>query len=311
MAVVGFIGLGRMGTPMASRLLDGGTEMWVWNRSAARAASLIEAGARRAAMPAEVTARAEIVFSMLRDDDAAREVYSGTGGLLTVPAKGKLFVEMGTLRPAMVRALDEGARAVGGRFIDCPVSGTVAPAREGRLLGLAGGDATDLERAQPYLDRLCRRVIHAGPVGSGAVLKLAVNLPLAVYWVALGDAVSLGRAGGLDADVVLEAISDSSAALTVLRLKLPAIRTGGSSDAAFDVAAMCKDVAYMVEEGALAGVALPSASLAATAYAAALELGLGERDAVAVVTCARDLNAVDDAIAEAATALADTTDCPP
>lgn len=306
MATIGFIGLGRMGTPMAARLLDGGTELWVWNRSAARAAPLIEAGARRAATPAEVTAHAEIVFSMLRDDDAARDVYSGTSGLLTVPAAGKLFVEMGTLRPAMVRALDDGVRAAGGRFIDCPVSGTVAPAQEGRLLGLAGGDTADLDRAQPYLDRLCRRVVHAGPVGSGAVLKLAVNLPLAVYWVALGDAVSLGRAGGLDAELVLEAISDSSAALTVLRLKTPAIRAGGRGDAAFDVVAMRKDVGYMAEEAALAGVAIPSASLAATAYAAAVDLGLGDRDAVAVVTRGRYLDAVGDQIAAA-----DSTHRPP
>ena len=142
----------------------------------------MDAGAALAPSAAELAAQGDVVIVMLRDDTAALEVYSGEGGLLSQPATGKLFVEMSTLRPATVLKLAGLVRAAGGVFVEAPVSGTVGPAENGQLLALVGAEPEDLERARPQLEILCRRIIHAGPVGQGALLKLVINLPLAVYW---------------------------------------------------------------------------------------------------------------------------------
>jgi 3-hydroxyisobutyrate dehydrogenase-like beta-hydroxyacid dehydrogenase len=279
---LGFVGLGKMGAAMAPRLLGDGRSLVVWNRDPGRAASLVAAGASLAASPAEVTRAADIVFVMVRDDAAANSVYAGPGGLLEVDPRGRLFVEMSTLRPATILRLDALAVARGATLVDAPVSGTVAPARDGKLLAMVGARPADLERARPFLDLLCRRIVHAGAVGQGALLKLVVNLPLAVYWQSLAEALALGRAGGLEYRAMLETLQDSSAALAVLGLKTPAI-LGEPGAVAFDVASMQKDLLYMLETGSASGVPMPATAAALGTYAAASAGGLGAEDSVAIV----------------------------
>ena len=282
MQTIGFLGLGKMGAVMAPRFLAAGFPLTVWNRSTERTAPLAAAGARVAATPAAVAENAEIVISMLRDDDAARAVFSGTAGLLSTDVTGKLFIEMSTLRPATMRALAASCGQRGAAFIDAPVSGTVGPATDGMLMALAGGSEADLERARPALAVLTRRIVHAGPVGQGALLKLVLNLPLAVYWQSLAEAAALGRAGGLSLDLVLDAMKDSGGAIRVLPLKIPLILEG-SDYAAFDIATMEKDATAIVEAGAELGVPMPAAGAALAAYAEARAAGLGAADAVAIV----------------------------
>src|SRR5690606_38666648 len=115
---------------------------------------------------------------------AIAALYEDAQGLLAGDDAGKLFVEMSTVRPRVKTALAEAAARRGASLVDCPVGGTVGPAREGRLIGFAGGAAADVARARPVLEALCRRVEHVGPVGAGARMKLAINLPLMVYWQA-------------------------------------------------------------------------------------------------------------------------------
>jgi 3-hydroxyisobutyrate dehydrogenase len=279
---LGFVGLGKMGAVMAPRLLGDGRSLVVWNRDPSRAAPLVAAGATLAATPAAVTRAADVVVVMLRDDAAAAAVYDGPDGLLAGDASGRLFIEMGTLRPATIKHLDARARERGATLVDAPVSGTVAPARDGKLLAMVGARPADLERARPVLDRLCRRVVHAGAVGQGALLKLVVNLPLAVYWQSLAEALALGRAGGLDYRAMLETLQDSSAALAVLGLKTPAI-LGEPGAVAFDVASMQKDLLYMLETGSASGVPMPATAAALGTYAAASAGGLGAEDSVTIV----------------------------
>lgn len=282
MTRLGFVGLGRMGAAMAPRLLGEGRTLAVWNRGTERAAPLVAAGATLAATPSALARGADIVFSMLRDDLAATEVYEGRHGFLAAPVEGRLFVEMSTLRPATIARLDARLRERGAALIDAPVSGTVGPARDGRLLALVGARPADLERVRPFLDLLCRRVLHAGPVGQGALLKLVINLPLGVYWQALAEALALGRAGGLEYAAMLDALQDSSAALAVLGLKRPAI-LGDAQAPAFDLASMQKDLLYMLETGSATGVPMPATAAALGSYAAASASGLGDRDSVAIV----------------------------
>ena len=282
MSRLGFLGLGKMGAAMAPRLLGDGRSLVVWIRNAARVGPLVAAGATAASTPRELVRDADVVFVMIRDDAAAASVYEGPDGLLAGDAGGRLFIEMSTLRPATIARLDALVRGRGAALLDAPVSGTVGPARDGKLLALVGASAADLQRARPFLDLLCRRIVHAGPVGQGALMKLVVNLPLAVYWQSLAEALALGHAGGLEYRAMLETLQDSSAALAVLGLKTPVI-LGDAPAPAFDVASMQKDVLYMLETGSASGVPMPATAAALATYSAAIAGGLGAEDAVAIV----------------------------
>ena len=282
MTAVGFVGLGKMGAVMAPRFLDAGHTLTVWNRSSAKAVPLVDRGATLAENPVDVTAASDVVVSILGDDASVIEVYEGANGLLSGDVDDTLFVDMSTVQPHTSIQVDASVTAAGGVFVESPVSGTVAPAADGKLFGLMGGSDDAVARAQPFLDVLCRRTIHTGAVGQGALMKLAVNLPLGVYWQAIAEAVALGEAGGLDRKQILETIADSSAALAVLGLKTPAI-LGEPGAVAFDVASMQKDILAMLETASGLGVPLPAASAALTSYAAAKANGMGEEDAVAVV----------------------------
>jgi 3-hydroxyisobutyrate dehydrogenase len=279
--VIGVAGLGRMGSAMAARLMDCGFSVIVWNRSAGKTEAIERIGAMVAPTLHSLVAHASTIITVLRDDAAAREVYLASAGLCSSAVSGKLFIDMSTLKPSTLRELHARVRAAGAAMIEAPVSGTVTPARAGKLVALVGGDAADLKRARPVLEALTRRIIHAGPAGQGALLKLVVNLPLAVYWHSLGEALALGETGGLDRRLIVETIADSSAALAVLGLKIPSIM-GQSDDVAFDVASMRKDLLAIIETSAGLGTTMTSASAALGAYSAAIAVGLGAEDAVAV-----------------------------
>jgi len=190
---VGVVGIGRMGAAIAGRLLGLGHEVTVWNRSADKARALAAAGAKVASTPAELAGEAECIISILSNAEAIDQAYAGAGGLLSGNVAGKLFIEMSTVRPETEKALAQEVKAKGAALIECPVGGTVGPAKDGKLFGFVGGDAADVARAQPLLDQMCRRVEHVGPIGAGASMKLAINLPLIVFWQAFGEAVRVVR----------------------------------------------------------------------------------------------------------------------
>src|SRR5438046_10006401 len=193
---IGIAGTGRMGAAVAGRLLSVGHDVTVWNRTRGKTEALALAGASVAATPAELATRAEIVITFLTDSAAIDTTYHGSDGLLAGEVRGKLFIDMSTVRPETEKALAAKVGAKGAALIECPVGGTVGPAKEGKLFGFVGGEASNVARAKVVLDQLCRRVEHVGEVGAGASMKLAINLPLLVYYQALGEALSLCRAPG-------------------------------------------------------------------------------------------------------------------
>jgi 3-hydroxyisobutyrate dehydrogenase len=178
---VGVAGLGNMGAAIAERLIETGDKVTVWNRSAEKCKPLAAAGASVAARPGELVSAVDTVITILTDAAAIDAVYGGPDGLLAGNIGGKLFVEMSTVPPHVETALAAKVRAKSAAFVECPVGGTTGPARQGKLIGLMGAEPPDAIRAKPLLDRLCRRLEHCGPVGSGATMKLAINLPLMVY----------------------------------------------------------------------------------------------------------------------------------
>lgn len=258
---VGIAGVGRMGANMGLRLMETGSGLTVWNRSADKVKPLAEAGAAVAATPAELPGRVETVITILTNAAAIDEVYLGPQGLLSGDVNGKLFIEMSTVPPEAQVALAEKVRAKGAAYVECPVGGSVVPARSGKLLGNMGARPEDAARALPVLNNLCRRVLHAGPVGSGAVLKLAVNLPLMIYWQALGEQLAVCKELTIDPAELLDFLSETSGAANVLKQRMPGIvarlKNEPSDIKTFTLENGIKDVKAMLEQGKKRGLELP------------------------------------------------------
>lgn len=279
---IGVVGIGKMGAAIAERLMGLGHEVTVWNRTAAKTGALAAAGAHAAKTPAELAARCELILSILTDAAAIATAFDGKDGLLSGNVAGKLFVEMSTVRPDTAKALAARINAKGAAMVDCPVGGTVGPARDGKLFGFAGGDAKDVARAKPVLDQLCRRTEHVGPTGSGSSMKLAINLPLLVYWQALGESLALCRTLGLDGVRLMDIIGDTSGAPTVLKGRGPvmaaAINGVEPAQTTFDIDSVRKDLRTMIEEAASLGARLPVAKQALACFDDAAKEGMGAKD---------------------------------
>jgi 3-hydroxyisobutyrate dehydrogenase len=258
---IGIAGIGKMGAAIAQRLIEVGHKVTAWNRSADKLPPVKDAGAAVAATPAELAQASDAVISMLTDAAAIDAVYNGPSGLLARDVRGKLFIEMSTVPPQTEVALAEKVRAKGAIFVECPVGGSTGPARQGKLIGLMGGEPADAARAKPILEQLCRRLEHCGPVGSGAVMKLTINMPLMIYWQALGEALALCRPLGLDPARIMDLLSDTSGGPNVLKVRAPviaaALKGGEGGPVTFDVDSGIKDLRTMLAEGKSRGVELP------------------------------------------------------
>lgn len=275
-----------MGAAMAERLMRLGHELTVWNRSPEKTKPLAAAGAKVARTPRDVAGSSELVITILTDASAIAATYNGDSGLLAGDVTGKLFVEMSTVRPEVEEQLAAKVKAKGAGIVDCPVGGSTTPAREGKLLGFVGGEAIDVARAKPVLDQLCRRVEHVGPLGAGARMKLAINLPLLVYWQALGEALFLIKSLGLDPARVIDILMDTSGGPNVLKARGPAIVAAlqGKEVApvTFDVDSICKDLRTMIEEARALGASFPVTESALAAIDEAAKDGLGPKDSALV-----------------------------
>lgn len=275
---VGIAGIGKMGAAMAARLHETGAHVIVWNRSRDRAEAT---GLPVAETPRALADQTDVVISTLFDAPAVTAVYHGADGLIAA-ARDKLMIEMSTVRPETQQALAEAVRQAGGAFIECPVGGTTGPARAGQLLGLAGGDAADLARARPVLEKLCRRIEHMGPVGAGATAKLAINLPLIVFWQSFGEALALVRHLGKDPAWLVQLFAETAGGANVLKVKAESVAAtlSGHDDVAptFEIDAMRKDLRTMLEEAAASGIPLPVAAQTLTALDEASAAGLGGQD---------------------------------
>jgi len=275
---IGIAGIGKMGSAIAARLCDTGEDLTVWNRSPAKAR---ETGLPIADSPAALARGAEVIITSLFDEAAQEDVYCGNDGLLE-GADGRLFIEMSTVPPKSQQAIAKAVADAGGFFVECPVGGTTGPARSGQLLGLAGGTDIDVVRARPVLEKLCRRVEHMGPVGSGARAKLAINLPLLVFWQSLGEAMALAGDLGKDPAWLIQLFAETAGGANVLKVKANdlAATLGGDPNvpATFDIDAMRKDLRIMQDEARAHGRSLPVASQTLSAFDEASRAGLGGRD---------------------------------
>jgi 3-hydroxyisobutyrate dehydrogenase len=279
---IGVVGLGAMGASIAVRLLEVGHQVTVWNRTPDKAKPLADAGAKVAASPAEVAQASEAVITMLTDGAAIDAVYNGPNGLLSGDVKGKLFIEMSTVAPKVETDAAAKVRAKGASFVECPVGGSTAPARQGKLLGLMGAEPADAARAKPILDQLCRRLEHCGPVGTGAAMKLAINLPLMVAWQAYGEAFSIAREVGWEPKRLLDLFVDTNGANPALKNRAEMIVTmfegRDPGPTTFSIANGVKDLRTMVETGTGMGNDMPATKAVLSAFEDATKHGFGGGD---------------------------------
>ncbi len=255
---VGVIGLGRMGAAMAERLLERGHEVVGWNRTIERAKEI--AGLVVADSPAELAKASPLIIVMLYDEHAARAVYHGEKGLLSIGLAGKTVIEMTTLRPDTMTQMASEVTSRDGMFAACPVSGTVAPARNGTLLGLLGGASAARERVKPLLGDLCQRIEEFDAPGAASAMKLAINLPLLAFFQAFGESALIARRFAIPPERFIDIMSGTPGAPPALKLRAPGViaaMNGEISDnPAFTLEAVEKDLRLIDEEGEHVGYTL-------------------------------------------------------
>jgi 2-hydroxy-3-oxopropionate reductase len=274
---VGFVGLGTMGRPMARNLVRAGHRVVVWNRSAAPAAELAEAGAQVARTPAALARAARVVLTMLPDLPQLEELLSRQDGLLPAMGPGSVLVVMGTVAPPGVRELEARLRPAGVAVVDAPVSGGDVGAQRATLSIMVGGQAGDVARLRPFFQAMGTTIDYLGPLGAGQLAKACNQIVVAATITALSEALVLARKGGLDPRQVFGVLAGGLAGSRVLELKGDKLldhdfRPGGA--AAFQH----KDLGFALAAARAAGVALPLTALVDQLFGAACWNGLGDDD---------------------------------
>jgi 3-hydroxyisobutyrate dehydrogenase-like beta-hydroxyacid dehydrogenase len=278
MTAVAVLGTGRMGGAMAARLAACGFDVVLYNRSADRARELAASiGARQAATPAEAVAGSAVAITMVSDDAAVRAVYAGSSGVLAGLDGRTVAVDMSTVLPATIQGLEPAVRATGAGLLDAPVSGSVGLAGSGGLTIMVGGTAADLERARLVFDALARAVIHVGPLGAGATIKLAVNAVIFGLNGAIAEALVLAEKAGVDRTVAYDVFRASAAGAPFVEYKRAAFLEPASTPTAFALDLAAKDLRLILALAEEVGATMPQASTNLEMIRAA-SAGDGERD---------------------------------
>jgi len=275
MSTIGFVGLGAMGSRVAGRLLDDGNT--VYGTDLTRSQPLIDRGLVWRDTPREVAAAADVVFSMVTDDAAVRAITSGPDGILAGLAPGKVYVDMSTISPQASREVADQVRSVGAQMLDAPVSGSIPQAETGTLAIMVGGEETAFRVAQPLLATLGQTVTHVGTNGQGLLLKLAINISLAVQTLAFSEGLVLAERGGIDPRLAAEVMSTSSIGSPMLKARVPLL-LDLPERAWFDITMMHKDIRLALGTAEELGTPLPSAAIADQILTRAGELGYARRD---------------------------------
>ena len=280
---IGIAGTGKMGSAIAARLKSVGHDLLVWNRTEAKAQAAIALSATWCPTARDLIQESDIVICLLTNEQALDDVYFSANGLLSAPAPGKLIIEMSTVSPDKQAVMAEKASKVGVKYLECPVGGSIGPAKEGKLIGFVGGSAEDLEIARPLLEQMCKRVEHVGNHGAGSMMKLAINLPLLVYWHTFAEALSLIQPLGLDPKRVVDIFSETSGGPNLLKNRgafiAKSLIDGKSDTVNVTLNTVIKDLNAMRTHAQTLDRKLPLTELAMANFEASAKSGLGDADA--------------------------------
>lgn len=277
MAHLGYIGLGTMGGRVTKRLLDAGHTVTGYNRTKSKCQWLIDAGLQWADTPRQVAASADVVFSMVTNTAALQQVTEGQDGLLAGLGAGKIYCDMSTVSPAFSRDLASRVAAVGAQMLDVPVSGSVITLEQGNLSLMAGGDQAAFEKVKPLLLDIGPKVNYVGANGQAVLMKIAINLNLAVQFLAFSEGLLLAEKGGIPREVALETMLNSVVASPSLKYRAPFV-LNMPDEAWFNVNMMQKDLLLALEMGRELDVPLSSVALSNEVLTAARALGLAKED---------------------------------
>ena len=278
---IGFIGLGMMGTPLVLNLRRAGFEVTVWNRTRAKAAAALEAGAQWAETIGALAEGADVVITMVTDAAASEAVICGTGGVLDHAKPGMVLIDMASIAPEMSRAIAARAEARGVAMLDAPVTGNPKVAEAGKLGIMVGGPAATLAQVRPILEAVSAVIVHAGPAGAGSTLKLVNNLILGVAIEAVAEALVLARKAGIDPDCVRQITSVGGARTGAMETRGPRMIAGDFTPH-FSADNMHKDLATAVGLADQVGAATPVAAAALQVLRAARAQGKGAMDSAVV-----------------------------
>jgi 3-hydroxyisobutyrate dehydrogenase len=279
---IALLGLGLMGSGMAGRLLDAGYPLTIWNRTPGKTQALADRGAKVAQSPRQAVAGATVVISMLADVPVCRDVWLGRGEAILGTAPGTVLVESSTVTVEWIEELDRAAREHGCELVDAPVTGSKPQAAAGQLLFLAGGSSAALDSITPILKAMGRDVVHVGPVGSGARLKLINNFLSGSQVAALAEALSLIERSGLDAQKALGVLTEGAPGSPLVKL-LSGRMMARQYEPNFVLRLMAKDLRYAVSEADHQGLDIDMGRAALRVFEHAISAGQGEDDMSAVV----------------------------
>ena len=283
---VALLGLGTMGHGMATNLLKAGLPLTVWNRTRAKAEPLAQMGAIVAEDPAQAARNAEVVFAMLADDAASRAAWLGEHGALAAMPEGSIVVECSTLSPDWIRELHQAVTKRGLSMAEAPVTGSRLQAKAGQLIFLVGADGDTLARISPVLQSMSKEILHLGPVGSGAQLKLINNFLCAVQVASFAEALAWAERTELRLDTALDFLKRGAPGSGILALMAERMTHPGG-ELNFLLRLMAKDQRYAHAAAAQLGIDASMAASALRLFQQAIDQGLGEKDLSAVVEVVR------------------------
>lgn len=287
---IAFVGIGKMGLPMAGHIMGAGHEVTVFNRTLERCDPLREDGATVATSAAEALREAEVLVTMLADPAAVEAQILADDGVLGDAPDGLVWLEMSTIGPTAARDFAARATDAGVEMLDAPVSGSVAVAEAGGLVSMVGGEEAALERALPVLEAMTKAHFHLGGSGAGAAMKLAVNVMIAAQTVAISEALVLAEAAGIDRGDAYEVIAAGALKSPFVDYKKAAFLDPDGTPAAFALDLMRKDLKLALEQGAAAGLPLLGAGASADVMTLAAGLEGGDQDLVRVADALRRIS---------------------
>ncbi len=287
---VAFVGVGKMGLPMAGNVLRGGHELTVFNRTLSRCDPLRDDGATVAASAAEAVREAEVLVTMLADPAAVEEQILAEEAVLADAPEELVWLEMSTIGPTAAREFAARAAGAGVTMLDAPVSGSVAVAENAALVAMVGGDAAALERARPVLEAMTKAHFHLGASGAGAAMKLGVNVMIASQTVAISEALVMAEAAGIERADAYEVIAAGALASPFVDYKKAAFLDPDGTPPAFALDLMRKDLRLALEQGDAAGLPLLGAGASADVMTIAAGLEGGDEDLVRVADALRRIS---------------------
>ncbi len=289
--VIGFIGLGIMGRPMAKNLLKAGFPLVVHNRSRAPVDELVRAGARASTSPREVAAQCEVLVTMLPNSPDVEQVALGKDGIIEGARRGLIYVDMSTISPIVSQKVGKALAASGVTMLDAPVSGGEKGAIDATLSIMVGGDKAVFDAVLPIFKAMGRTITHLGPLGFGGFTKLANQIIVAGNLTALAEALTLAKKAGLDRDLTLTALAGGLAGSKCLEQKRSNYLANAYTPG-FKIDLHYKDLGLIMESARALGVPLPTTAVVQELFNALRVKGRGGLDHSAVITLLEDLAGV-------------------